>query len=116
MTRGQVDIDRRLDLHGTGMELARITLLGFLRESQAAGLRDVLVITGKGESPFARHTLHGAEHFDAPERSNRLRRLLAEWLRDAEFRALVAGYQPAHPKHGGGGAFYLRLRRNRLGR
>ena len=43
----------------------------------------------------------------------RLRRLLADWLHEAQFRSLVSGYQPAHPKHGGGGAFYVRLRRIR---
>ncbi len=80
------------------------------------GQRLVLVITGKGASPFARHTLHGAEHFHAPEREGRLRRLLTEWLHEAEFRAHVSGFQPAHPKHGGGGAFYVKLRRDRHAR
>jgi DNA-nicking Smr family endonuclease len=27
----------------------------------------------------------------------------------------VAGFQPAHPKHGGGGAYYVRVRRLREG-
>lgn len=113
LTRGQVEIDRRLDLHGTGIEMARVHLLGFLRDAQASGARDVLVITGKGASPFSRHTLHGAGHFHAPERAGRLRRLVTEWFHEAEFRSLVAGFQPAHPKHGGGGAYYVRVRRVR---
>ena len=113
LTRGNVAIEDRLDLHGTGAEMARGRLLQFLRQAQGQGLRTVLVITGKGNSPYARHTLHGAGHFDAPERQGRLRRLLPEWLHEAEFRALASGYQPAHPKHGGGGAFYVKLRRTR---
>jgi len=113
LMRGQADIDARLDLHGTGVEMARHRLLGFLAQSRSAGHRLVLVITGKGASPFARHTLHGADHFHAPEREGRLRRSLTEWLHDPEFRALVSGFQPAHPKHGGGGAFYVKLRRLR---
>jgi len=113
LTRGQVEIDRRLDLHGTGIEMARVNLLGFLRDAQAMGARNVLVITGKGDSPFSRHTLHGAGHFHAPERAGRLRRLVTEWFHEAEFRNLVAGFQPAHPKHGGGGAYYVRVRRIR---
>ena len=112
-TRGQVDIERRLDLHGTGIEIARAHLLQFVRESQAQGARTVLVITGKGESPFARHTLHGASHYHAPERQGRLRRLVPEWFHDPEFRVFVSGFQPAHPKHGGGGALYVRIRRPR---
>ncbi|MCA3554322.1 Smr/MutS family protein [Aestuariivirga sp.] len=113
LTRGQVEIERRLDLHGTGIELARVHLLGFLRDAQSMGTRNVLVITGKGASPFSRHTLHGAGHFHAPERAGRLRRLVTEWFHEPEFRSLVAGFQPAHPKHGGGGAYYVRVRRIR---
>lgn len=113
LMRGQAEIDARLDLHGTGIEMARHRLFGFLNQARGAGHRLVLVITGKGASPFARHTLHGAEHFHAPEREGRLRRHLTDWLHEPEFRALVSGFQPAHPKHGGGGAFYVKLRRIR---
>ena len=113
LTRGQVDIERRIDLHGTGIEMARVNLLAFLRDAQATGVRNVLVITGKGDSPFSRHTLHGAGHFHAPERAGRLRRLVTEWFHEAEFRTVVSGFQPAHPKHGGGGAYYVRVRRIR---
>lgn len=113
MMRGLVDIERRLDLHGTGVEMARVQLLQFLRGAHGEGARTVLVITGKGESPFSRHTLHGSAHFHSPERQGRLRRMLPEWLNEAEFRALVSGFQPAHPKHGGGGAYYVKIRRAR---
>ena len=113
LTRGQVEIERRLDLHGTGIEMARVNLLGFLRDAQAMGARNVLIITGKGDSPYSRHTLHGAGHFHAPERAGRLRRLVTEWFHEGEFRNFVAGFQPAHPKHGGGGAYYVRIRRIR---
>jgi DNA-nicking Smr family endonuclease len=113
MTRGNVEIERRLDLHGTGIEMARVVLFQFLRKASADNVRTVLVITGKGESPYARHTLHGSTHFHAPERQGRLRRLVPEWLHEADFRELVSGFQPAHPRHGGGGAYYLRIRRRR---
>ncbi|HUR43896.1 MAG TPA: Smr/MutS family protein [Aestuariivirga sp.] len=113
MTRGNVEIERRLDLHGTGVEMARVHLLQFLRGAHGEGLRTVLVITGKGASPYTRNTLHGAELFHSPERGGLLRRLVPEWLHEAEFRALVSGFQPAHPKHGGGGAYYVKIRRAR---
>ncbi len=113
LTRGQVEIDGRIDLHGSSIEQARLMLLRFLEQSQLNGLRTVLVITGKGESPFSRHTLHGTGHFHVPERAGRLRRLATEWFHEIEFRRLVSGFQPAHPKHGGGGAYYVRIRRIR---
>ncbi len=111
LTRGKMDIDDRIDLHGESGETAHFHLRAFLTRAQARGCRTVLVITGKGESQFARHTLHGREHFHAPERQGRLRRLVTQWFEEPDFRLLVSAYQPAHPRHGGGGAFYVRLRR-----
>ncbi len=116
MARGNVDIEARLDLHGMGVEQARMRLRAFIAESRMRGLRTVLVITGKGASPFSRHTLHGYDHWHAPERQGRLRRLVPEWLHEPDFAHHVAGFQPAHPMHGGGGAFYVRLRRKDRGR
>ncbi len=112
-TRGNVDIEDRLDLHGHSAERARGELMRFITSAHAQGLRTVLVITGKGDSPYTRHTLHGSDHFHTPERQGRLRRLIPEWLGEASFRVYVSGLQPAHPRHGGGGAFYVRLRRSR---
>jgi DNA-nicking Smr family endonuclease len=111
LIRGAADIDARLDLHGESIESARMQLQRFLAGARAQGHRMVLVITGKGASPFSSHTLHGTSHFHSPERLGRLRRLVLEWLNEPEFRAHVSGFQPAHPRHGGGGALYVRLRR-----
>jgi DNA-nicking Smr family endonuclease len=113
LQRGQVEIDARIDLHGSGVEIARVRLLEFLSRSRASGARLVLVITGKGASPFSSHTLHGRDHYHAPEREGKLRQRVPAWLAEPEFRHHVVGFQPAHPKHGGGGAIYIRLRRNR---
>ena len=111
LSRGQIEPEARLDLHGEGLEQARIKLLHFLSAQRQLGIRFVLVITGKGASPFARHTLHGTTHFHAPEREGRLRREVPLWLHEENFRLHVVGFQPSHPRHGGGGAFYVRLRR-----
>lgn len=110
--RGQIEPEARLDLHGEGLETARIKLLHFLSGQRHQGARFVLVITGKGASPFARHTLHGTTHFHTPEREGRLRREVPMWLHEENFRLHAIGFQPAHPKHGGGGAFYVRLRKS----
>jgi DNA-nicking Smr family endonuclease len=112
LARGQLEPDARIDLHGTTLATAHVQLHQFIRNCQNRGDRLVLVITGKGASPFAGHTLHGYQHYDSPERDGKLRREVPHWLHEPAFRALVIGFQPAHPRHGGGGAFYLRLRRS----
>jgi DNA-nicking Smr family endonuclease len=112
LMRGQIQYEAKLDLHGLGASEARIRLSAFLKAVRSENRRLVLVVTGKGASPFARHTLHGDSHYHAPERQGRLRRLVSDWLHEPEFREHVWGFQPAHPRHGGGGAYYVMLRRS----
>jgi DNA-nicking Smr family endonuclease len=109
--RGQTEPEAHIDLHGENLETARQQLMHFISAQRHKGARLVLVITGKGASPFARHTLHGHTHFHTPEREGKLRREVPLWFHEAVFRAHIVGFQPAHPKHGGGGAFYVKLRK-----
>ena len=113
LARGNIHIEATLDLHGMTRESARGALVNFIRASVTLGRKTVLVITGKGHSPYSSHTLHGYQHVDTPEREGVIRKSFPRWLDEPELRALVSGYQPAHPRHGGGGAFYVRLRKPR---
>lgn len=103
VARGSVEIEGRLDLHGHRLEEARRRLLDFLRRAQDRDKSLVLVITGKGTA--------------APEGMARgvLRREVPLWLGSAEFRSLVIGFEEAASRHGGSGALYVRVRRQRYG-
>jgi len=109
--RGQMEIDARLDLHGKSRAAAHHILKSFLVNAQSCGYRTVLIITGKGEQGIARHTLHSFDVIHTPERTGILMRSVPQWLNETDFRDLIVGYQPAHPRHGGGGALYVRLRK-----
>ena len=111
--RGQMEIDARLDLHGKTKAQAHRILKSFIFNAQGRGHRNILVITGKGGEGLARHTLHSHDVVHAPERKGILMREVPQWLNEPEFASMVVGYQPAHPKHGGGGALYIRIRRIR---
>lgn len=111
--RGQMEIDARLDLHGKTKAQAHRILKSFISNAQARGHRTVLVITGKGGEGLARHTLHSHDVVHTPERTGILMREVPQWLNEPDFANMVVGYQPAHPKHGGGGALYIRIRRIR---
>lgn len=100
LARGQVDIDARLDLHGRTLSEAHAALLRFLHRAQGEGAKTVLVITGKGTA-------------DADRGRGVLRRQVPLWLALPELRNHVLGVEEAHAAHGGGGAFYVRLRRGR---
>jgi DNA-nicking Smr family endonuclease len=102
LRRGTRAVDAVIDLHGMRQSEAHDLLVGFLRRSQAAGHAVVLVITGKG----------GAASGGAPfEERGVLRRVVPHWLRLADLRSLVLGFEEASPHHGGSGALYVRLRR-----
>jgi DNA-nicking Smr family endonuclease len=102
VARGTEAIDTRIDLHGLTQAEAHSALLQFLRRAQGNGAKLVLVITGKG----------GRVDDDSRERGV-LRRQVPLWLRLAEFRDYVVGFEAAHPSHGGEGALYIRVRRGR---
>lgn len=106
-------IDARIDLHGMRQREAYPALKGFLRAGQARGHRLVLVITGKGATREPGRCDYddwaSTPFYEAPR--GVLRRLVPEWLAKPEFRDVVSGVSPAHPRHGGEGALYVRLRR-----
>lgn len=108
LRRGKIEPDATIDLHGMTQAQAHSRLVTFVRRGHELGNRCVLVITGKG-SPSARED--AGRGFVMPQRSKAgvLRTLVPLWLE--ELRALVTGVQSAHRKHGGGGAFYVYLKR-----
>ncbi|WP_366935286.1 Smr/MutS family protein [Amaricoccus sp.] len=103
LRRGRLDPEARLDLHGMTLERAHGALTGFVLGAQASGLRLVLVITGKGREgdPLT------------PHRRGALRHAVPHWLAAPPLAGRVLQVAPAHFRHGGGGAYYIYLRRNR---
>jgi DNA-nicking Smr family endonuclease len=101
LSRGRKQIDARLDLHGMTQARAHRALTLFLQRAHSDGLGFVLVITGKGNADAA-NSERGV-----------LRRQVPQWLSLPEFRPLVIGFEEAHVGHGGAGALYVRIRRNK---
>jgi DNA-nicking Smr family endonuclease len=92
--RGKLEIDAKLDLHGHTQDRAQAALERFLRAAHARGDRTVIVITGIGR---------GGEGI--------IKRRFTDWIADRALRSVISGYAPAHRVHGGGGAFYVFLKR-----
>jgi DNA-nicking Smr family endonuclease len=96
LAAGRLPIEARVDLHGLTQDQAYALLHSFLARAHSAGVRYVLVITGKGTSS-------GGDGV--------LKRAVPGWLGTAPFRMLVSGLDPAARGHGGAGALYVRLRK-----
>ena len=100
LSRGKLTPDATLDLHGMTLATAERAVARFLEHAIAQDWKVALVVTGKG---FRRE--------DGRVVEGRIRAEFVGWLNRAENRARVRGVRPAHPRHGGTGAFYVLLRR-----
>lgn len=105
LLRGKSRPEARIDLHGLTLAEAHPVLIRFILSAQARGMRLVLVITGKGRPV--------PDHGPIPVRSGALRHQVPHWLHTAPLAPLVLQVAPAHLRHGGGGAYYVYLRRLR---
>lgn len=105
LTRGKLAPEARIDLHGMTLAEAHPELIRFVLNAHAAGKRLILVITGKGK--------RADDPGPIPQRVGVLRHQVPHWLRQPPLGTLVQQIAPAHLKHGGGGAYYIYLRRAR---
>ncbi|MBT0957705.1 Smr/MutS family protein [Alphaproteobacteria bacterium KMM 3653] len=105
LKRGKLRPEGRIDLHGLSLAEAYPRLQGFILGAAADGRRLVLVITGKGK----RRDQGGP----IPTRTGVLRHQVPQWLNSAPLAGVVLQVTTAHQSHGGGGAYYVYLRRRR---
>jgi DNA-nicking Smr family endonuclease len=105
LSKGRLEVEARLDLHGLRQRDAHAQLHRFLMQARARGLRHVLVITGKGapaEPPVS---------FYEGEERGILRNAVPRWLAEPDFAPLVVSFALAPRRLGGDGALYVRLRK-----
>ncbi|MFD2173036.1 Smr/MutS family protein [Rhodobacter lacus] len=105
MTRGKLEPEAKIDLHGMTLAEAHPELIHFILRAHARGDRLALVITGKGK--------RGRDEGPIPQRQGVLRHQVPHWLRLNPLGPVVLHVSEAHLKHGGAGAYYVYLRRMR---
>jgi DNA-nicking Smr family endonuclease len=98
LKRGEVPIDRRLDLHGMDARRAKTELVKALVDAYGRGQRCVLVVHGRGQRS---------------EGGPVLKSRLVRWLEAAPLGEQVMAFATAQGRDGGAGASYVLLRRNR---
>lgn len=103
MRRGKLSPEAKIDLHGMSYSEAHPALTRFILQAAQRNLRMVLVITGKGRQKDSDDLI--------PQRVGVLRQSLPQWLSKPPISTVIQGSVPAHQRHGGGGAFYVYLRR-----
>ena len=99
LSRGLVQPDLAVDLHGHNLDTAYRTLDAGLEQAVGRGARVLLLVTGKPREPGSGR---GA-----------IRAAVGDWLAASRHSADIAAVRGAHPRHGGTGALYIILRRRR---
>lgn len=102
LSRGLVQPDATVDLHGHNLATAYDLLDRRLEQGIASGARLVLLITGKPPSEARKPSGRGA-----------IRAAVGDWLAASRHAGSIAAVRGAHPRHGGSGALYIVLRRKR---
>jgi DNA-nicking Smr family endonuclease len=100
LSRGLVQPDFAVDLHGHNLDSAYRTLDAGLDQAIGRGARVLLLVTGKPRDPSSGR---GA-----------IRAAVGDWLAASRHADGIAAVRGAHPRHGGPGALYIVLRRARL--
>jgi len=105
LKRGKLRPEGKLDLHGMTLDRAHPVLTSFVLNAHANGKRLILVVTGKGKQRD--------EGGPIPVRYGVLRHQVPQWLGMQPLKNVVLQVAQAHISHGGGGAYYIYLRRHR---
>ena len=103
LSRGLINPDTTIDLHGHTLHSAHDLLDGALAQSVARGDRVILLVTGKPPRPES----------ERPHARGAIRAAIGDWLAGSRHAGMIAAVRGAHPRHGGQGALYIILRRTR---
>jgi DNA-nicking Smr family endonuclease len=103
LSRGMVQPDATVDLHGHTLNSAYAMLDDALGRSIARGDRVILLITGKPPRPES----------ERPHARGAIRAAVGDWLHSSRHADSIAAVRGANPRHGGSGALYIVLRRPR---
>lgn len=104
ISTGRVEPDMTIDLHGETLASAHARLNRSLDFAVRTGARIILLITGKParDNPRMPPTSRGV-----------IRASVGDWLAASTHAGRIAAIRTAHPRHGGAGALYVILRRER---
>ena len=101
---GQLQPELTLDLHGHNLDAAYDRLMSGVAQARAIGARTILLVTGKSRP---------VEAADRAERRGAIRAKVLDWLAASSHHSAIAAVRRAHQRHGGDGALYIVLRRER---
>lgn len=96
LKKGLIAFEAKIDLHGATVKQAGRELQESIEQAHASGLRCILVVHGRGKGSF--------------DNKPALKTHVNQWLRELP---QVLAFHSAQPRHGGAGALYVLLKRQK---
>ena len=107
--KGSFHIDKKIDFHGKSLLDSEERFNNTIIESYKSGQRCLLFVTGKG--------LFKSKKLDESDKPKLyhgiIRSSFIEWARSKKFSKYILSFEQASIEHGGDGAFYVYLRKNK---
>jgi len=108
--RGKVKTDGKIDLHGMTQDRAFVALSRYIEDAWQRGKKTILVVTGKGGQ---KSDMESLSHSDYSRGRGVLKTNVPRWLSQGQLASRIISYHTANVEHGGDGALYVILKRNR---
>lgn len=106
LSQGKIKPEGKIDLHGLNQHQAYNALCNYIEERYHQGKKYILVVTGKGKS------IKQPQNWFTPS-VGVLKQKLPYWIKTKPLQYFIIDAIPAHPKDGGGGAFYVVLKKKK---
>ena len=107
LKRGVVNIDKRIDLHGLSVKEAKILFFETVETCFVTQKRCILFITGKGMGAAQNEHTGGKLYY------GKIRNEFLSWANQKTISRKILSVEQAGTAHGGAGAFFVYLRKNR---
>ena len=107
--KGSFYIDKKIDFHGKSLLESEETFNNTIIKSYNSGQRCLLFVTGKG--------LFKSKNYEESDKPKLYRSIIrssfVEWARSKKLSKYILSFEQASTEHGGDGAFYVYLRKNK---
>ena len=108
LKKGKVKIEKKIDFHGLSVDEAKKIFFKEVNDCFHSNVRCLLFVTGKGlhknnKSFSSTRLFHG-----------KIRDKFKEWVYEKSVSSKILNVVPADTAHGGDGAFFVYLRKNKI--
>ncbi len=108
LKRGKIKIDRKIDLHGHSLIDAYHIFKKEIKKTYEKNKRCILIITGKGLKPNRNESGQKPKLFHG-----KIKNSIMSWIKEDDLKDYILTYQDAGFEHGGDGAIFIYLRKNK---